>query len=336
MAMGFLDAVKQAYNQFIQWIRSRLFLPPKPQPVGGKPDPIHRKVSVIVFNPTIPSQGGRSLRQVMNGNQPNELIKGYIADLMEVSQGYVTYDVVEQVEVDRFPVKEDGFTYTPQGYLACYQTSGGYHQPDAVDYDSILRDFDIVSKVNRGSIDEVWLFGCSYSGFYESRMVGPGSFFCNAPELFPSQPCSRRFVVMGFNWERGVGEMHESFCHRAESIMRQVFRRKSGDANLFQVFTRYDKTSPGQAQVGTVHYAPNSDKDYDWGNPRRVACRAYTWLDFPDLSGDPEMVDSSEWGRGDIRLHHRWWMEHLPHLTGSANGAVCNWWQYIVDPNTVN
>lgn len=334
--MGFQDAFKKAYNGFIQWIRHWLYPPPNPQPVGGKPDPIHRKVSVIVFNPTIPSQGGHSLRQVMNGNQPDDLIKGYIADLKEVSRGYITYDVVEQVEVDRFPVKEDGFTYTPQGYLVCYQTGGGYHQPDAVDYDSILRDFDIVSKVNRGSIDEVWLFGFAYTGFYESRMVGSGAFFCNAPELYPSQSCSRRFVVMGFNWERGVGEMHESFCHRAESIMRQVFRRKNGDANLFQVFTRYDKTSPGQAQVGTVHYAPNSDKDYDWGNSRRVACRAYAWLDFPDLSGDPEMVDSSEWGWGDSRLHHRWWMEHLPHITGSANGAAYNWWQYIVDPNRVD
>jgi hypothetical protein len=42
--------------------------------------------------------------------------------------------------------------------------------------------------VARGEIDEIWLFGGPYFGFYESRMAGPGAFWCNAPPLPGPRP----------------------------------------------------------------------------------------------------------------------------------------------------
>ncbi|NJM42494.1 MAG: DUF11 domain-containing protein [Anaerolineae bacterium] len=48
------------------------------------------------------------------------------------------------------------------------------------------------------------------------------------------------------------------------------------------------------------------------------------WYRFPDLSGTPRTVDSSEWGGGDIRAHHKWWFRHFPHLTGSSGGTLSN------------
>ena len=51
--------------------------------------------------------------------------------------------------------------------------------------------------------------------------------------------------------------------HRVESIMHKVYERAQGDANLWEHFTRFDKNAPGLAEVGTVHYAPNSLKV--WG-----------------------------------------------------------------------
>ena len=46
-------------------------------------------------------------------------------------------------------------------------------------------------------------------------------------------------------------------------------------------------------------------------------------------------MDCNDWGNGDIRLHHKWWFNLLPHVEGAADGIAYNWWKYIVDPNTV-
>src|SRR5258708_24310981 len=148
---------------------------------------------------------------------------------------------------------------------------------------------------------EVWLVGFPYCGYYESIMAGPGAFGCNAPPLEGTEFCARRFVIMGFNYERGVGEMLEDLGHRAEAILTQVFKRTRGDANLFERYTRYDLKSPGRAEVGTIHFAPNSLRDYDWGNPRPVLSRCDTWNNFPDISGEPRRVTCAEWQRRHSR-----------------------------------
>ena len=140
---------------------------------------------------------------------------------------------------------------------------------------------------------------------------------------------------MGFNYERGVGEMLESFGHRAESIMKHVYRRHKGKDNLWERFTRHEETHPGEAEVGTVHFAPNSAFDYDWGNPRMVLSCCRNWNNYPDLTGEPEWVNCREWGGGDIRLHHKWWLSHFPNVSGENSGVLNNWWNYIIDPDRV-
>ena len=145
----------------------------------------------------------------------------------------------------------------------------------------------------------------------------------------------RRFVVMGFNYERGVGEMMESFGHRAESIMAKVYEGRAAEENLWERFTRYDRQSPEASEVGNMHFAPNSQRDYDWGNRRSVASACDDWYDFPQLSGDRRALNSDEWGGGDIRLHHAWWFRHLPHAEGDTKGVSNNWWGYILDPDRV-
>jgi hypothetical protein len=166
-------------------------------------------------------------------------------------------------------------------------------------------------------------------------MGGPGAFWCNAPPLAGTGHAQRRFVVMGFNYERGVGEMLEDLGHRAESILSHVFRGARGDANLWERFTRYDKTHPGRAECGNVHFAPNSLRDYDWGNRRQVLSRCDDWLNFPALTGAARPVDCRDWGNGDIRLHHLWWFRHFPHVAGATGGRSHNWWEYVIDPNRV-
>lgn len=325
------------WQDFLDWLRELVGAQPEqpPEPAGETPSPITRKVELIAFDPRLPAQGFQPLSQAFGWQDVDSLAANYINDIRSASHGYVNYQIVENIDVDNFPVKQDGFTYTPVTYWNAWQTGTGFHQPDLVDYVRIINDYNLVGRINSGEIDEVWLFGMPYAGFYESIMAGPGAFFCNALPLGISG-VNRRFIIMGFNYQRGGGEMLESFGHRAESILNQVFHFSSPSANLWERFTRYDKTHPGQAEVGTVHYAPNSQTDYDWGNSKTVPSRCRNWTYFPDLSGPPVLVTKNEWGGGNMRLHHLWWLGLFPHISGSANGIAYNWWQYAADPNLVH
>lgn len=328
------------------WLRS-LLSNNKPHPLSHQPpftikdmritlpQPIHRNVLAITHDPVLRSKGNRTVREVFGWNETMALAKAYIEDIRECSYGYANYHVVEHIVVDGFPIKRDGFRYTEFSYLEAWRTRK-FHDPDGVDYLQLVREFNLIAQINSGKIDEVWLFGHPYGGYWESVMVGPDAFWCNAPPLSGTEQCSRRFVIMGFNFERGVGEMLEDLGHRAESILYKVFEGRKGEANLFERFTRYDKTHPDQAECGNVHFAPNSLIDYDWGNTRSVLSRCDTWLSFPELSEAPRMVSTHDWGRGDIRLHHKWWFRRFPHVQGEHEGVAWNWWQYVIDPNTVS
>ena len=330
-------------TRLANWLRGLFAQPSTPlQPVeevnSSAPDgPVTRKVSLIIYNPVLLTQRGRRLTEVLGWNDPDRLTAALIDDLRTVSHGYVQYQIAERILVDAFPDKADGFAYTGEEYLHCIRNGSGFHQPDDVDYYRILADFDLPEKVKNGSIDEVWTVGFPYAGFYESRMAGPKAFWCNAPALDGTPESGRRYVIMAFNYQRGVGEMLESYSHRVESIMEQVYRKlpPTDNRNYWKRYIRHEKTNPGKSEVGTVHFAPNSVTDYDWGNSNPVLSGCQNWPNFPDLSGAPLTVNCAEWGNGEIRAHHRWWLDHLPHVSGSSAGIHLNWWEYIADPNRV-
>src|SRR5262249_3410336 len=98
-------------------------------------------------------------------------------------------------------------------------------------------------------------------------------------------------------------------------------------------FTRYDAVAPGRAAVGNMHFAPNSVRDYDWGNTRRVSSECDDWLAFPRLTGARRQVDCHDWGDGDMRAHHLWWFERLPHAPGTTAGIPKEGRRYAAAPN---
>jgi hypothetical protein len=291
----------------------------------------------ITFNPIVDIVFGKRLIQTLGFNDPDQLVAGYIQDIQACSGGLVNYQIVERVEADEIPVKADGYQYAEHDYVSLYRARGGFHAPDLVDYGSIIANFNLLQRVAGDEIDEVWMFGAPYFGFWESTMGGAGAFFTNSPPLSNTKHCPRRFVIMGFSYERGVGEMLEDLGHRAEFTLRQVYRSKVGDANLFDRFARYDQVAPQQANVGLLHFAPNSVHDYDWGSMTPVRACCDDWYQFPNLPDPPNYrtVTADDWGNGDIRAHHNWWFEHLPKVTGTTDGIANNWWKYLVDPNTV-
>lgn len=294
------------------------------------------RVLVIVYDPVMDPASGARLSQTMKWYRTADLLTGFMADLILVSNGMARYQIAQRVDADEFPAKTDGFRYTPETYMDVLRGVRPPHVPQGVDYSTIFSKYNILQRVAIHEIDEVWVFGYPHAGFYESAMGGPGAFWCNAPPLKNTEAGKRRFVVMGFSYERYIGEMLEAYGHRAESIMEKTFSKLSGDANLWQRFIRYDKIAPGKAACGNIHFAPNSQQDYDWSNTSVVQSECHDWLlNFPNFKGDVRPVGPSEWGNGDMRKHHIWWFNHFPRVAGRKNGIHNNWWQYVVNPNNV-
>jgi len=318
--------------------------PPAPiatpvQPVATTPEPaaiVTRRVLMIIYDPIMDAASGQKLSQKMNWNRPEELSAGFLSDILETSGGLARYQAVERIEINEFPVKADGFRYTPQSYAAAMTNPAAIHQPDMVDYAALLKKFDLLNRVATNRIDEVWVFAFPLAGLHESVMAGIGAFWCNAPPLPNTSACPRRFIIMGFSYERGVGEMLESFGHRAEAIMEKRYAGIKPEASLWQKFIRYDKSSSGQAECGNIHFAPNSERDYDWGNPTPVQSRCDDWYNFPNFKGVIKTVTAADLGNGNLRAHHLWWLKHLPKAAGRTNGIANNWWQYVMDVNRVN
>lgn len=321
-------------------VLSNLFKSPQPKyPADSINEPAQitqSKVLVIVYDPIMDAASGITLSQQQKWYRPSDLVTGFMADLLQFSGGMARYQIAQRIDLNEFPAKTDGFRYTPQSYMAVLNGSAAPHLPQEADYNAILSKHNILQRVAKNEIDEVWIFGFPHAGFYESIMGGPSAFWCNASPLKNTDASKRRFVVMGFSFERNVGEMHEAYGHRAESIMEKTFSKLTGDANLWKRFTQYDKTSPGKAACGNIHFAPNSQNDYDWNNPTPVKSECYDWqLNFPNFKGDVRAVTSSEWGGGEIRAHHTWWFNHFPRVAGRKNGIHNNWWQYVANPQNV-
>ncbi len=294
------------------------------------------KTLVIVYDPVVDKASGKKLSEFLNWNNVEDLTKGYISDMQQVSRQLVQHQIVQRMDVDAFPAKVNGYVYDAQTYLNVLRGTSRPYLPQEANYHAIIERFNILQRVANYEIDEVWIFNFPHAGFYESIMGGPNAFWCNAPPLKRTEASLRRFVIMGFSYERGVGEMLENMGHRAESIMEKTFAKIKGEDNFWERFIRYEQTHPGQAALGNVHFAPNSASDYDWNNPSTVKSECDDWLyNFPDFKGVTRKVTAADWGNGDTREHHKWWLNHFPKVAGRRNGIHHNWWQYIINPNNV-
>jgi hypothetical protein len=311
------------------------------------------RVLLIIYNPVMEAATGRRLDQFMNWSRPDDLVGRFIADLLQASNGLARYRVAQRIELDEFPALADGFRYSPQTYVDVQRRTAAPHSPQDIDYRAILTRFSILQRVDNREIDEVWIMGFPYAGLYESIMAGPGAFWCNAPPLSNTAASRRRFAIMGFSFERDVGEMLHSYNHRCEAILAKLFNsldflawaykpqrlpaaiEPGQELNPFQRFILFDKIAPGRAGVGTVHYAPNAVKDYDLGNPNPVRSECYDWLRFPNLQGDVRLVSAAEWGGGSERGFQRWWLNHLPKVAGRQHGIHNNWWQYVANLDNI-
>lgn len=290
------------------------------------------KVLVLNFDPIMKSRESKRLHEVGRWQNPRNLANEYQRDVEGCSHGRVKFNVVEWKDVDEYPEKIDGWAYTEDAYLECMKTNKGWRQPDALDYEKMFAAQKVLPRIDSGEIDEIWMFGAPYFGYFESMMAGPRAFFINgAPN--DKVTSKRPFAIMGFNYERGVAEMIHNLCHRTESTMARVYggwKCEKLDTNWAR-FAANAHQSNGVAGAGTCHYPPNGEKDYDYQNRRRVESDADDWLNYPNLAGKKKTVDCETWGGPDYhRNYMKWWFTRLPHAPGvNPDGRLNDWWEYV-------
>ena len=289
-------------------------------------------VLVLCFDPIV--NGTSKLHEVFQWADPKTLAQGYIEDVRNASHDLLQYNVVEWREINDFPEKVGGFKYDYQSYSACMANHATCRTPDDLDYKKMFVDYDVLTGINDDVYDEVWVFGAPYFGFWESAMAGNGAFYINGG-VFPDVN-SKAFAIMGFSYERGVAEMLHNLCHRTESTMS--FRYGGWQAeNLNTSWARFaaNQKQSGVAAVGSCHYPPNANSDYDYCNEQVVQSSADDWYNYPYLTGAMKPVNVHTWGLGDCQREYlKWWFHHLPYRSGQApDGFLNNWWKYIYELN---
>lgn len=311
---------------------------PKPAGIGVQ------TVNVIVINidPVLKTRGGVKLHEHMKWSDPWRLTDRMIEDARVASDGYVDYRIIERIEYDGFTTFRNGFTYTEETFLTMWEKDRNLANPGMTSFRWLFEKFGLAAKIKARDVREIWLWGAPYMAWDELHWKIPGDLIPYPTENpwfyrpYDIPDLGRTIWVMGWNYERGEGEMLESYCHRIESVLsltigQGVWDPKKSLGNPWNRFTRIDRDFPGAAEVGSVHCAPNSKEDYDWNNTNRVWTYADDWLTYPRLPREKKLLNAVEGGWNGIVNHHRWWMRRLPHHPGVTDGFYNNWWEYIVN-----
>lgn len=311
---------------------------------AAAPDPASKtnNLLVVCYDPVMPNHGGVTLSRHFQWNDPGVLTAKLIRHLYESSRGYLTLKVAGFTNLNAFPVKRDGFRYTEETYLEMWKDRSKAHQPDGFGYAAMFKELNLVERVRKENITEIWVWGAPYFGTDEYAMKIPGDqLFHQTDNPWFYRPydipdCGRTVWVMGFNYEVGEDNALHSFGHRCEGILsmtvgRGVWSDRAGDTNAWSRFTRQADKFPKDAQVGNVHGGPNAKGGYDYGQTNIVMSAADNWLNYPDLSGPPKPVSADTWGAPHHLNFQRWWLGHLPRNAGQTEGCHNNWWRYIAD-----
>ncbi|AKJ05409.1 concanavalin A-like lectin/glucanase superfamily protein [Archangium gephyra] len=313
-----------------------------------------RRLAILRYDPIAPS--GQRLTQVLGWPDEQAYSRQLVGKLQQVTLGSVNYQVVEDVAINAFPLKRDGFRYNYETYMACRANSANCHRPDDASYAAMMADYQaarassLCDKIASGAIDEVWVWGGDYFGFDEFAFKIPNDAPAFAPQPYnywiyegrkkDLPVCGRTYFVMGFNPDVGFDNMMHSYGHRIESALTLSPAAKGlwtrCDPNSpWTKFICIDKDSPGQSSCGDVHFPANGRSDYDYGNITPVASSGAQWETYPvtDLT-QKQSVSCSTWGCSQ-EGYLTYWMSHLPKHPGNSTTELYNWWKYVVNYDVV-
>jgi len=218
------------------------------------------------------------------------------------------------------------------------------------DYAKIMADIDIQTYVEQKGVKEVWLFAYhgDVVGLWESNMSSPYGDVSNSncdPNDLPV--FKHTYMVYHYNYQRDVGEAVEDHTHQIEYVLNYIDGRdttptdKWPDLLFWGKFVGSDISdrmvpvrTPDGRQVfrcGWTHYAPNSESDYDWSNPRTVETDIEDWQ--PEGVGKTQKFNCDRWECNDLKWKI-YWMQNIP---GANNGLMfrgkrlTNWWLFKGD-----
>jgi ELWxxDGT repeat protein len=300
-------------------------------PTGVQNGTITPRVLVYVFDPVMENKGGARLHDAYRLNDPQTLARGLASDLQRSSHGMYRPQIVETRIVDQHAYFTDGFQYSDSSYESAWASKQMH--VGQFDYARFLRETGLSARVDRGEIDEVWVYAAPGSGLSSSVMAGASPYKLVGPNQAAGQ---RAFAIMGMNIQQGVGDSLVGYGFRIEATMAHLYAALSSDTNnAWRRFTRTDQDAPGLGQVGTVKRPVNATYDYDYNNTRTVQSMASDWYIYPRLAGNKQLVSSSTWSPTKVdpkRDYLNWWLDHLPDDAGRGpDNRLMNWWRYVGD-----
>ncbi|HQR08564.1 MAG TPA: Ig-like domain-containing protein [Gemmatales bacterium] len=301
-------------------------------PAGVTAGAVTPRILLYAFNPIMENFGGQRLNTVYGWQDPVTLTQQSIADLTSSSHGMYRPQIVQTIIADQQPYFTDGFQHTDASFVQAW-ANRDFHAGFMFDYTRFIQENDLANRVDRGEIDEVWIYAPPINGMWESAMAGKDAFWVNGPTQTGG---NRAFPIMGLNYERGVGEAIHSFGHRAEGTMDHAYATIQNDPNnTWHRFTQIEKNAPGQGGVGNVHFPVNGTGDYDYDNSRSVTSNASDWYNYPTFTGATQLINARAWSpthQDPQREYLNWWYDHMPHVAGrTADFRLNNWWRYIGD-----
>jgi hypothetical protein len=211
------------------------------------------------------------------------------------------------------------------------------------DYNAVMNRIGIKKLVEEQGVKEVWMWGyhSPTKGLWESNMSSPTGDISNSDRDEKDLPVLKKtYTVYHYNYGRGVGEMLENHMHQFEALLNKADGRddtpeeKWPELLFWGKFVGSDashKIVTNPARCGWTHYAPNSEKDYDWQNPRVVETDIEDWK--PDGIGKTQKMNAERWDNDPIKWRV-YWMQAIP---GVDNGLTYqgkplrNWWSFVSD-----
>jgi hypothetical protein len=204
--------------------------------------------------------------------------------------------------------------------------------------------------VQQKGVKEIWVFG--YHGgvldLWESNMSSPFGDTSNSNRDEADLPVlDRTYTVYHYNYQRDTGEAVEDHLQQFEALFNEIDGRDSTPDEQWPNLLFWGKfvgsdrshklipvTTPDGRKVyrcGWTHYAPNSQQDYDWANPRTVETDIEDWR--PDGVGTTIKINSDRWQRNDLKWKI-YWMQNLPgadHGLSYQGRPLTNWWRFVGD-----
>lgn len=236
------------------------------------------------------------------------------------------YEVVGQVE------------YKEAIPLRAKPTDGSAPLPD---YNAIMARIGAKDLVESKGVHEIWLWGYHGKiGLWESNMSSPSGDVSNSDRDEKDLPVFKRtYTVYHYNYGRALGEMLENHMHQLEHLLNHIDGRDTAppekwpDLLFWGKFVGSDyshKIVTTPARCGWTHYAPNSEKDYDWTNPRYVETDIEDWR--PEGFGKTQRMNADRWDRDPIKWRI-YWMQAIPgqgHNLSYKGKKLRDWWSFVV------